>query len=62
MTLAVAVPSLILSINQFEALKETRFLVPQSEPTERSEVKCSAASVLDMCSSCRFGCLSKDVE
>ncbi len=35
----------------FEALKETRFFVPQSEIIERSDVKRSAASFVDICNS-----------
>ncbi len=36
----------------FEALKETNFLLPQSEIIERFEVKRSAASFLDVSNSC----------
>ncbi len=41
----------------FEVLKETKFLLPQSEMIERSEFKRSAASFLDVSNSCGFGCL-----
>ncbi len=46
----------------FEALKETKFLLPHQEMIEKSEVKRSEASFLDISSSCGFGCLLKDVE
>ncbi len=46
----------------FEALKETKFLLPQSEMIERSEVKRSVASFLYVSNSCGFGCLLKDME
>ncbi len=43
-------------------LKETKFLLPLSEMIERSEVKHSVASFLDVSNSCRFCCLLKDVD
>ncbi len=43
-------------------MKDTRFLLPQSEMRTRSEVKRSAASSLESCKSCRVGLLSKEVE
>ncbi len=43
-------------------MKDTRFLLPQSEMRVRSEVKRSAASSLESCKSCRVGFLSKEVE
>ncbi len=43
-------------------MKDTRFLLPQSEMRARSEVKRSAASSLESCKSCRVGLLSKEVE
>ncbi len=46
----------------FEALKETNFLLPQSDIMESSEVKSSVTSFLDVSNSCGFGCLLKDVE
>ncbi len=43
-------------------MKDTRFLLPQSEMRPRSEVKRSAASSLGSCKSCRVGLLSNEVE
>ncbi len=43
-------------------MKDTRFLLPQSEMRARSKVQCSAASSLESCNSCRVGLLSKEVE
>ncbi len=43
-------------------MKDTRFLLPQSEMRARSEVKRSAASSLEFCTSCRVGLLSNEVE
>ncbi len=43
----------------FEALKETKFLLPHSEIIERSEVKRLVASSLELCSSCWMGLLLK---
>ncbi len=43
-------------------MKDTRFLLPQSEIIARSEVKRSATSSLASCKSRRVGLLSKEVE
>ncbi len=43
-------------------MKDTRFLLPQSEIRARSEVKRSAAPSLESCKSCRLGLLSKEIE
>ncbi len=43
-------------------MKDTRFLLPQSEIRARSEVKRSATSSLESRKSCRVGLLSKEVE
>ncbi len=42
-------------------MKDTRFLLSQSEMKARSEVKRSAASSLESCKSCKVGLLSKEV-
>ncbi len=43
-------------------MKDTRFLLPQSEMRARSEVKRSAASNLESCKFFRVGLLSNEVE
>ncbi len=43
-------------------MKDTRYLLPESEMRARSEVKRSAASSLECCKSCRVGLLSKEIE
>ncbi len=46
----------------FKALKETKFILPQTEMIERSKVNRSTTSFLDVSNSCGIGCLLKDVE
>ena len=46
----------------FEALKDTKFLLPHSEIIERSEVKGSTASSLEACNTCWEGLELKLVE
>ncbi len=43
-------------------MKDTRFLLPQSEMRARSEVKRSSASSLESCKFSRVGLLSKEIE
>ncbi len=43
-------------------MKDTRFLLPQSEMRAISEVKRSAASSQESCKSCKVGLLSNEVE
>ncbi len=49
-------------IEIFEALKDTKFLLPQSEIIERSKVKRFAASSIELFNSCGLGRLLKKKE